>query len=188
MSVIKIPDHVARSLANLLSQFQGKQIVEDCLSILVSPCQDLEDTLYDLVVLRALDAAEGAQLDQYGVVVGANRRGLSDDDYRRYIRVRIMANRSNGQGDVILDVVSFIVDSEPVEYYLHAPAAYQLQYESPGLTSPLLVLLGEIMEQVTGAGIGYEVVEGLTGEAKRFDTAGRGFDDGKFGSIVITSG
>lgn len=185
MSVVKISSHAAEALSNVLSQLQGKPNFEDLLTVMVDPCQDVEDTLYDLVTERQLDTAEGVNLDQYGKVVGAARRGLSDENYRRYIRVRIQANRSNGQADVILDVVSFLVGGQVVDFIPAYPAAYVLQYETLGTDPDLVALMSEILEQTTAAGVAYTVVEGLTDEAKRFDVAGRGFDDGKFGDIII---
>lgn len=184
--ITKITSHVNAALANMLSRYEDATILRELLSSCVTPLQDLEDTLYDCIVSRLLDTAEGVNLDQYGALVGAARRGLSDADYRRYIRVRIMANRSNGQADVIIDIAAYITNAA-VKYYLMAPAEYLLQFtDGFALSSDLVTLLGELLEQTTGAGIGYTVVQNYMG-GKQFDTANRGFDEPKFGSTIIQS-
>jgi hypothetical protein len=47
--------------------------------------------------MRAIDFASGVWLDYLGEIVGEPRKGRLDADYRRYIRIRILVNRSEGK-------------------------------------------------------------------------------------------
>lgn len=105
-------DHVAAALARLPQQFRGKPKIEALLTALVTPCASLEDALWQLLVERGVDSAIGAQLDQLGGVVGQERGGLSDADYRRYIRARIAANRSRGNFEDLIRVANLVINDD----------------------------------------------------------------------------
>lgn len=44
-----------------------------------------------------------------GRVVGQDRLGLSDDDYRSYVRARVAAHRSTGTFEDLIKVVSLVM-------------------------------------------------------------------------------
>lgn len=113
-------DHVAAALSRLPEQFKRKPKIEALLTALVTPCISLEDALWQLLTERAVDTAIGVQLDQLGSIVGQERGGLDDDDYRRYIRARIMANRSRGTVEDLLRVARLVVDDEDVIFELES--------------------------------------------------------------------
>lgn len=82
--------------------------IEQLLSVLIAPAQAIEDTAQQMLTERYVDTAVGAQLDIIGRIVGQDRDGLVDDDYRRFIRARIAANDSDGTiEDLIL--ISFLI-------------------------------------------------------------------------------
>lgn len=108
----QITDHETQALARLKEQFQSSDNVRSLVSAFAAPSQDVEDALWQLLVERSVDEAVGAQLDAIGSLVGQARNGLDDDDYRRYVRARISANRSNGTVEDILKVARLIVDDE----------------------------------------------------------------------------
>jgi hypothetical protein len=86
-----------RGLGNLIEKFQGKPRIAWLLVTLLDQVQEWEDALWDIYVLRNLEDATGDLLDQLGGIVGESRRGRTDDEYRRFIGVRILSNRSDGQ-------------------------------------------------------------------------------------------
>ncbi|MGN6108545.1 MAG: hypothetical protein ACTHU0_25795 [Kofleriaceae bacterium] len=79
--------------------------------------QDVQNALVQLLTLRGIDVAVGAQLDVLGKKVGQPRNGLSDDVYRRYIRARIIANRSRGSIGDVLRVADLVIYDDVA--YLH---------------------------------------------------------------------
>lgn len=161
-----ITDHVARTLALLPSQHADATRLRALLTAIAEAIQEVEDDAWACIVDRQLDTAAGAQLDQYGRVVGARRDGLLDDDYRALIRIRILANRSNGQADVILRVVAglladLLIAPPGVEYRVLPPAAYGLQCElNDTPTAARLALISRIVDEITPSGVSREVVYG----------------------------
>ena len=63
---------------------------------LLSAVKTLEDAALETLLGRFLDNAVGAQLDGLGDLVGEDRLGRGDDDYRNAIRVRIFQNAASG--------------------------------------------------------------------------------------------
>lgn len=181
--ITHILDHAARALALLPSQFAGATKLRELITAFADAAQDIEDDTWACIEDRMLDTAEGAQLDQYGRVLGQPRNGLSDEDYRALLGIRILANRSNGQADVILRVVAGLLDRDRlemgVEYRQQGTAEYRVAWEAIDATSAdRLALVKKILDEITPAGVSYTAVEGKS-PAFRFDTADQGFDDGQ---------
>lgn len=184
-----ITDHAARTLALLPSQHANAAAMRAFIEAVAEAVQEVEDDAWAAVADRQLDTAEGAQLDQYGRVVGARRDGLEDDDYRALIRTRILANRSNGQADVILRVVAALLEDvlvapPGVEYRVLPPAAYALQLELSAEPTPArLALIARVVGEITPSGVAYEVAYGEA-TAFRLDTQDAGLDDGQLGAML----
>lgn len=105
-------DHVALAIKRLPEQFKSKTKIVQFLTALVSSCQALEDALWQLIDERTVETAIGTQLDQLGSIVGQPRGGLSDTDYRPYIRARIMTNRSRGAVEDLIRITKLILADE----------------------------------------------------------------------------
>lgn len=103
-------DHVAAAIARLPEQFKNKTKIVNLLTALATPAVSLEAALWQLLVERSVTAAIGIQLDQLGVLVGQERGGLSDSDYRRYISARIAANRSRGNFEDLIRVANLVIN------------------------------------------------------------------------------
>ncbi len=181
--ITQILNHVEQALALLPSQFTDSAKLRSLITALVARVQEIEDDTWACIEDRMLSTAEGVQLDQYGKVLGQPRDGLSDDDYRALLGIRILANRSNGQADVILQVVAGLLDrdrlSMGVEYRQQGTAEYRLDWEAIDATSTdRLALVVKILDEITPAGVSYTAVEGKS-LAFRFDTEGQGLDEGQ---------
>lgn len=98
-------DHLERALANLVSQFRNKVAVEALVQP-VAQAQQAEDALIDILESRNLDTATGAQLDNLGYLVGAERAGFSDAAYRVAIREQIATNTSQSTVEDLLRVIT----------------------------------------------------------------------------------
>ncbi len=97
---------------------------------LVEPVQDVEDALQQVHVGFDIDVAEGDQLDVVGALVGQERNGMDDDDYRRIIRARISVNRSKGTVADVIKVADLVVYDD--DAYLHV--------ENDGIASLKLII------------------------------------------------
>lgn len=102
-------DHVNAALNRLCEQFRDRPNVIALVTALVTPCQSLEGALFDLFVKRTIDAAFGATLDALGNIVGQPRNGLSDADYRPYIRARVATNRSRGLPEDLIAIARLVL-------------------------------------------------------------------------------
>lgn len=192
MALTHITDHVARTLALLPSQFRNASKVRALLTALCEVVQGIEDDTWACIEDRMLSTAEGAQLDQYGRVLGQPRDGLADEDYRALLGIRILANRSNGQADVILRVVAGLLgadrlqDTDGVHYRVLPPAAYELWWVSDdgvGDTgADRLALIRKILDEITPSGVSWSATDNSAG-AFQFDS-GPGLDAGELGRRV----
>lgn len=117
----------------LLGQFHNKPIIEAWIESYCRELDEVRQVLLDLQVLRLLDNAFGVQLDGLGDIVGQKRGGKVDDVYRQFIRARILANRSNGEGDEIYAVLeTFLPDGSVLRLDETPPASFTMHDETPG--------------------------------------------------------
>jgi len=67
--------------------------------------QAFNDAAVALLSLVSLDDATGAQLDGLGQIIGAERQGLDDTEYRNYLRAIIQVNKSGGTIPQLVEIV-----------------------------------------------------------------------------------
>lgn len=102
-------DMVKAALARLPTQFQSKPRIAAIVSSIVAPLQTVRNTLQAIYLQRVLANATGVQLDLLGKLVALARAGLSDDDYRVRISVKILVDRSNGTMPSIIKIARTFV-------------------------------------------------------------------------------
>ena len=182
----KITDHVLQVVGNLLWQYRDSPKLVELVSIFAIEIQDLEDLYDDLFDKRYLDGAEGVQLDNYGKIVGWSRQGLSDDDFRKLIKVGIATNQTDGQVDEITYIISRLIDfdgDEPIRYTQRGRAHYSLDWIVNPPTNPdWLRIIETVMDKITPSGVSWETTEGTdqTQVVFQFDTTNAGYDQGGF--------
>lgn len=92
--LVHIADHGDVGVARLPSRFR-RPVIESFIRSLCSGVQLAEDLAWFMLSDGMLDTAQGAALDQWGELVGEQRLGLADADYRRFIEARMLVNRAN---------------------------------------------------------------------------------------------
>lgn len=125
MTLTKKTTLTTEGLDNLVQQFKSKENLEAFLTAFLDQCQDVENASFELIDERTLDAAVGAQLDGIGEIVGLDRGGLSDEDYRTRLRVQIRINKSDGTIDTLLGIVA-LLENDPLELTEYYPAAMEI--------------------------------------------------------------
>lgn len=158
------------------------------ITALCGAVQDVENALAQLYSQRALDVAIGTQLDVLGKIVGQARDGLSDDDYRRYIRARIAANRSGGVPEDVLRVASLVLDvaTSGVLFIRDVEdATFVLEVRDHAVDAATAAALRDLVVAATSAGVRIVVVYAARPLAQtfRFD-AGPGWDLGHLARAV----
>lgn len=126
----------ADETARLAEYLKGKPNVEALLDNLGEPAAVLAGVLNDMVELRYLANATGAQLDLYGSIVGQVRAGLSDAEYYRRIRARVLLNRCSGSVEEIYAIMALVLPAGSAFTLEDAfPAGFNLRYTSGELTA-----------------------------------------------------
>lgn len=97
----------------LLHQFSQSPKLKGLISSLVEPFGNADEELKRLHHGRYIDDAQGATLDIIGSVVGQPRYGMSDEDYRPWIKVAIYLNNSSGTAENVLTILSILFGKKP---------------------------------------------------------------------------
>lgn len=186
MPVDYIPNHVERALGNLESQFQRSPNLKAVLRAIIAEVQVLEDAIFSAAVDRYLESARGAQLDQYGKVLGAGRGGLTDRIYRQILGARILGNLSSGSVPRLLDIYRILNGGAPADVQTPPPNTLIFSTERDTPTTPdERRRIARWMHQVKKAGVRLVMVEaspGYFGFAD--DPDALGFDDGFFAGVI----
>lgn len=130
-----IANHVERALADLVTMLRDKPVIEAIVRAFAAEVQELEDATWACVADRLLSTAVGAQLDAWGEIVGEQRGGLNDIEFRVFIEARILSNLSEGEPDRMARILSTLVGGVPARYVPLYPAAMHFEYEVPTPTS-----------------------------------------------------
>lgn len=157
---------VSLGIKTLLTQFRGQPNIEAILNSYLVQAQEIENMLFDLLILRRLEEAEGVQLDGIGDIVGELRLGKDDTDYRAAIFGRVRRNRSNGKAEELLFLFELILgDSFTFQLTEGNIACFLIHIIEP-LTGPGVPAIGVVnaqLQQAKGGGIraftGYTLVD-----------------------------
>lgn len=135
----EIAGHCAEGLKRLASQYQPHERLKAVLCILAGRWDGPELAAAELLALRQLETAAGAQLDGIGKLVGEDRGGQTDTIYRIALRARILTNASQGDPDTLITILTLLVDGRgPVTLVEHFPNVVIMA------TSGIALMEGEI--------------------------------------------
>lgn len=154
MSLYLKENHVAEGISYLMEQYKGQAKIEAFLVAFLERIQELEYAIWDLVSLKDLDTAEGAQLDLIGRIVNRAREGRDDDTYRLWLRAQVIINRSSGTPEEMLSIARLVTRADIdqatiIEWY---PARFAI-YVSVGMTEQDAATLLELLTLAKAAGV-----------------------------------
>ncbi len=133
----------------------------------IDQLQELENTYFDLIENRALDTAEGVQLDRLGENLGLEREpGQSDDDYRILLNTQIVANLSNGEAETLIEITRVLTDSSVVKLQELFPAHVIIEFDGEATNQSLVV---QRLKRVKAAGVGLDLVKDVGAESFVFE-------------------
>lgn len=151
---VVISNHVTRALSLLIEEFKRSTRLNDVVRIIVEECQVIENMYNDLLTGRRLDQAGGAQLDGIGEIVGEDREGRNDTDYRAAIRFRIYINISNAEPETIITALKFVTQASRIRYWEIRHATIQLFTSGSFIPDEIITF----MKSVVGGGIKIEYI------------------------------
>ena len=141
MSVTQITTHNADALARLLYQYRNSSNLQGLLTgVFGTQTQELEDALYGILEALDIQSMEGDQLDQIGTIVGQERYGVDDVEYRVRILARIGKNVSEGDIERVISIWRlFSPESASIQLVENFPAEVAIYSDSSvGVGVPLL--------------------------------------------------
>lgn len=153
--VATICPSVQAALNRLITQFQGKPNIAALLQTMAEPACALEDAYQALLTKRGVNTATGVQLDRLGGIVGQPRSGLSDDTYRRYLRARILANRSTGALEDLIAISRVVVNDPAVKVHAYPDgiAALEVSLEAAVTAAGVPDVLISFLRAAVAAGV-----------------------------------
>lgn len=182
-----IPNTVAQGLARLITQYANATNLQNLLTGIITPQQDIEDALGDMNTLRYLPAATGAQLDTIGAIVGVTRTpGQSDASYLIAIYSQIKINTSQGQPEQLIQLFILLTQTAPVYYFEFYPGHFMFEttYAPPDQGTADMII--DSLEEAAPAGVACDgIITIPTGPVFRY--AGI-LPSGGYGSLSDPSG
>lgn len=184
--VVPIPtngvvDFVARALNRLPFQFRqtGSVNITKLVTLLVTPYQELQLALMQLLLYRTIDTAVASNLDVLGKVVGQPRNGLGDDDYRRYIRARIATNKARGTRDDLINITRLILNdaTATIEVTTSGTASAVVRVLDATVIDAVADILIALLRSGKSAGVRLNLETEPADNTLMFDVASHGFDD-----------
>ena len=158
MLATQITTHAADGIARLLSQYKDRPILSALLNVLCVQAQQFEDAAFPVAAGRLLVGgnAIGKQLDKIGELVGLERQGLSDAQYRILLIGTIAQNNSRADNETLLNIVetvfsaassSIISPFSPGHSHRLAPAVVGVEVGSPTIDASLYTLVIGILQK-----------------------------------------
>lgn len=185
-------DVCADGVALLLEQFRGRPKLRALLCSYLDRMSDLEVAIQQVREAFDIGTAVGVQLDVIGRVVGESREGRGDDDYRRFLRVRILINQSTGTPEELLAAAELVTQPDTLTLVESFPAFVTITAFAGGA-----VVDGgkvdEVLQLMKPAGVGLLYVFSGTTPAQTFKFATGtavetnavfGFDAGQLGGTL----
>lgn len=115
-------DYAAIAVPRLTGQFENSPKLRAIVAAIVSQLTTLENVADSLMSDRWIDTAIGAQLDGCGYIVGEQRSGRNDNEYRKAIKFRVFVNVSKGTPNNLVDGLKFLTDPTDAQYQEAYPA------------------------------------------------------------------
>ena len=116
-------DEYARlAVSRLVGQFEKSTKLQ---SLVCQICNALDVLAFDVDNVgnkRWIDTAEGVQLDGCGYIVGVQRQGRSDEEYRKWLKFRIFVNVSNATPSDLIRGLKFLTGPVDCQYQESYPA------------------------------------------------------------------
>lgn len=134
----------------LPNQFSSSEKLKAFLNIFLLKAQELEEANSSLDKLSTnISTAYGYQLDIIGKLIGADREGRIDEQYREEILFQISLNIGNGTPENCIQYLSYVTQATKVSHWEHFPASVIL--ETNGVNIPTNI--PNTLDNITMAGV-----------------------------------
>lgn len=145
----------------LIEFFKQAARNRDMMKSLLEPVQDAENALWALYTAFDPRTAVGDQLDILGGLVGEERDGRSDADYRVGILVRVLVNTSDGTIEQLLAIAGAMVPTALTSLLEFFPASVRVDFDTLGSLN--MDNIYELLREAKGGGVSLRVGDGRGG-------------------------
>lgn len=153
MSVTPIATHLDDALARLLEQYKKAPRLKSILTGLGKEIQQTEDAFTSITAARAINTAEGLNLDKLGAIVGAERPdGVSDRVYRVIIYGSASANVSQGETENVITTYKLLTQASDVRLYEEFPAGISV-FSNGALDGETTPFVEQYLKKAIAAGV-----------------------------------
>lgn len=118
--------HEEKAAGRLLDQFKNAADLKALAKSYAAQVQDLEDAIFEVILERILELAEGVQLTVLGAIVQQPRTTAIDKDFRTAIRAKIAINLSSGTAEELINLATLILAGETFEIRDEPPAQVRI--------------------------------------------------------------
>lgn len=146
--------HTPLALSRLIERWKAERNpnLAKLISSYTDEIQELENAIWNAIVERLPDYAEGAQLDVLGRIVGRRRDGLGDAAYRAHIKAQVRINQSFGCAADVIEVIK-LVDTVPFHYRDYPVASFVVWFDEPPSNASIGRELPDLISQTRAAGV-----------------------------------
>jgi len=184
MALTKITTHAEDAVARLLEQFRGGTTLPALVRAFSNQAQAAEDALWDVLVLRRLGTATGAQLDVLGRILGQAREGRADADYVLWLRARMLLNLGSGRPEDLLALFASVTQgSTTLQLEEQFPASIVLRVGSASTVDPAQAAAILQLAKAGGVRAILESATSIDTTSFAFDTNDAGYGDSTNGAV-----
>lgn len=146
--------HTTKALARLIERWRQDRNpnLAKLISSFTDEVQELENAIWDSIVARLPDYAEGAQLDVLGRIVGRRRDGLGDAAYRAHIKAQVRINQSFGNAEDVIEVIK-LVDTVSFHFRDYPIASFSVWFDAPPSNASIGRELPDLISRTRAAGV-----------------------------------
>jgi hypothetical protein len=139
----------------LPQQYSEAEKLHQFLNLFLEQVQELEEANVELDrVSTDIELAYGYQLDIIGKLIGVERQGSSDEEYRADIYFQISLNIGSGTPEDCIQYLSFVTKATKVRYWERYPASILMETNGNNIPSNLAITL----DNVALAGVSLEAI------------------------------
>lgn len=147
-------DQVDQGLSRNIDH-RDKEKFNKLLEIFLLEIQELQDQTIEVSKQRDIDYAEGIWLDYIGKILGVSRGGITDEQYREALKLRVAINTSNGTPNEIISIIKKFTGLDFARIIEYPFAYFILVVQSANLLSSSIVGL---LDRIKPAGAGTQII------------------------------
>ncbi len=157
MTITRI-NQVESGLEKLLYQFKEKTNITSILTTYLQQAQSTQENYEEMLDERSIFTAIGVQLDMIGKLIGEERFGREDEEYRTAIFIKVSINSSDGTMPSIRQIVGTLtgLNDDQITFVEHYPAGVYIYLQTDDVNEALVDTVRKLLPVAVNLGyIGY---------------------------------